>query len=155
MHSGGAGGGGGGGGGAGGGARSRGHRGGGDWGEDPDFVASFSDGEDEEADELDGMRMSRYSSSGGGGGSHPHSRSKSLMRYNEIERERSRRRQHIVKQKNTSKFSPGTLKLSMMNAGLIPLKKGKETTSCLHRLFNFLLDLGLICGKVCVQCFFL
>ncbi len=55
-----------------------------------------------------------------------HSRSKSMMRYNEIERERSRRRQHIVKQKTTSKFSPGTMKLTLMNAGLIPLKKAEN-----------------------------
>lgn len=53
----------------------------------------------------------------------PHSRSKSLMRYNELERERSRRRQHIVKQKTGTSIFP-SFKLSMMNSGIIPLKKG-------------------------------
>ncbi len=56
-----------------------------------------------------------------------HSRSKSVMRFNEIERERSKRRQNIVKQKTTSKFSPGTMKLSLVNAGIIPIKKGGHT----------------------------
>ena len=45
------------------------------------------------------------------------------MRYNELERERSRRRQHIVKQKTGTSIFP-SFKLSMMNSGIIPLKKG-------------------------------
>ena len=89
-----------------------------------DFVTSFSDDEGEE--ELD-VRMSRFSNTMNSR-YETHSRSKSLMRYNEIERERSRRRQNIVRQKTTSKFSPGTIKLSMMNAGIIPLKKGELMT---------------------------
>ncbi len=52
-------------------------------------------------------------------------RSKSLLKYNEMERERNKRRQHIMKQPTTSKCTSGNLKLAMMNAGLIPLKKGK------------------------------
>ena len=87
-----------------------------------DFVTSFSDDDGEE--ELD-ARMSRYSNTMNAR-YETHARSKSLMRYNEIERERSKRRQNIVRQKTTSKFSPGTIKLSMMNAGIIPLKKGKN-----------------------------
>lgn len=78
-----------------------------------EYVTAFSD---EEADDLD-SRMARHGDA--------HSRAKSLMRYNELERERSRRRQTIVKQKTSSKLFPGKLKLSMMNTGLIPLKKGK------------------------------
>merc|ERR1719273_2395949 len=66
-------------------------------------------------------RMSR----GQGGGYDAHSRAKSLLRFNELERERSRRRQTIVKQKTSSKLFPGKLKLSMMNTGLIPLKKAE------------------------------
>ena len=84
--------------------------------EDDEYVTAFSD---EEADDMD-SRMSR----GQGGGYDPHSRAKSLLRFNELERERSRRRQTIVKQKTSSKLFPGKLKLSMMNTGLIPLKKG-------------------------------
>jgi hypothetical protein len=86
-----------------------------------DMVASFSD---DDAEEIDSR--SRYSSAMNARyGGDQQTRSKSLMRYSEIERERSRRRQHIVKQKAVKKFSPGTIKLSMMNAGIIPLKKGK------------------------------
>ena len=81
-------------------------------------LTSFSD---EEADELD-SRLSRFS---GGRGVPGESRSKSLMRFNELERERSRRRQEIVKYKTGSKLFPGKLKLSMMNTGLIPIKKGR------------------------------
>jgi hypothetical protein len=84
--------------------------------EDEYGVTAFSD---EEADELD-SRMSR-----GQGGADAHARTKSLLRYNELERERSRRRQTIVKNKTGSKMFPGKLKLSMMNTGLIPIKKGK------------------------------
>ena len=87
---------------------------------DDDYVTSFTDDENEELD----ARMSRYSNTAHGR-YEAHSRSKSLMRYNEIERERSRRRQHIVRQKTGSKFSPATFKLSMVNAGVIPLKKGR------------------------------
>ena len=83
---------------------------------DPYGVTSFSD---DEADELD-SRLSRR-----GGPMGDDSRSKSLMRFNELERERSRRRQDIVKYKTGSKLFPGTLKLQMMNTGLIPIKKGK------------------------------
>ena len=79
-----------------------------------EYLTAFSD---EEADELD-SRVGRM-------GGHDHGRAKSLLRYNELERERSRRRQTIVKQKTSSKLFPGKLKLSMMNTGLIPLKKGK------------------------------
>lgn len=78
-----------------------------------EYVTAFSD---EEADDLD-SRMARHGDA--------HSRAKSLMRYNELERERSRRRQTIVKQKTSSKLFPGKLKLSMMNTGLIPLKKAE------------------------------
>lgn len=88
---------------------------------DDDYVTSFTDDENEELD----ARMSRYSNTAHGR-YEAHSRSKSLMRYNEIERERSRRRQHIVRQKTGSKFSPATFKLSMVNAGVIPLKKGRH-----------------------------
>ena len=86
---------------------------------DPYGMTSFSD---EEADELD-SRLSRFSGRGEPVAEDP--RSKSLMRFNELERERSRRRQDIVKYKTGSKLFPGTLKLSMMNTGLIPIKKGK------------------------------
>ena len=85
---------------------------------DPYGVTSFSD---EEADELD----SRLSRRGGPMGAEDN-RSKSLMRFNELERERSRRRQDIVKSKAGAKGFPGTLKLQMMNTGLIPMKKGKQ-----------------------------
>ena len=83
---------------------------------DPYGVTSFSE---EEADELD-SRLSRR-----GGPMAEDNRSKSLMRFNELERERSRRRQDIVKYKTNTTF-PGTLKLQMMNTGLIPIKKGKQ-----------------------------
>lgn len=81
-------------------------------------MTSFSD---EEADELD-SRLSRFSGMRGLPGE---GRSKSMMRYNELERERTRRRQDIVKYKTKSKLFPGTIKLSMMNTGLIPIKKGR------------------------------
>ncbi len=84
---------------------------------------SFSE---DDVDELE-ARMSRFSNTVNSR-MDSHARSKSVMRYNEIERERSKRRQNIVKQKTTSKFSPGTMKLSLMNAGLIPLKKGRVFT---------------------------
>ena len=91
-------------------------------------LTSFSD---EEADELD-SRLSRFSVGGSGrmlpGGE---SRSKSLMRFNELERERSKRRMDIVKYKTGSESFPGKLKLSMMNTGLIPIKKGR-----LHHSFE-------------------
>lgn len=83
-----------------------------------EYVTAFSD---EEADDMD-SRMSRVQVGHGAYGTHD--RAKSLLRYNELERERSRRRQTIVKQKTSSKLFPGKLKLSMMNTGLIPLKKG-------------------------------
>ena len=106
-------------------ARHSGH-GGGTWGYgggqpmsggfiEDEYLTAFSD---EEADELD-SRVGRM------GPGDSHARAKSLLRYNELERERSRRRQTIVKQKTSSKLFPGKLKLSMMNTGLIPLKKGK------------------------------
>ena len=82
-----------------------------------EYLTAFSD---EEADELD-SRVGRVP----GAGFESHARAKSLLRYNELERERSRRRTAIVKQKTSSKLFPGKLKLSMMNTGLIPLKKGK------------------------------
>ena len=85
---------------------------------DPYGVTSFSE---EEADELD-SRLSRRGNPMGG----EDNRSKSLMRFNELERERSRRRQDIVKYKTGSTGFPGTLKLQMMNTGLIPMKKGKK-----------------------------
>jgi len=84
---------------------------------DPYGVTSFSE---EEADELD-SRLSRR-----GGPMGDDNRSKSLMRFNELERERSRRRQDIVKYKTGSKLFPGTLKLQMMNTGLIPIKKAEN-----------------------------
>merc|ERR1712223_949089 len=86
--------------------------------EDEEYVTAFSD---EEADDMD-SRLSRVQ---GGGGYDSHSRAKSLLRFNELERERSRRRTAIVKQKTSSKLFPGKLKLSMMNTGLIPLKKAE------------------------------
>ena len=88
-------------------------------------LTSFSD---EEADELD-SRLSRFSVGGRAlpGGE---SRSKSLMRFNELERERSKRRMDIVKYKTGSESFPGKIKLSMMNTGLIPIKKGR------HRIFR-------------------
>jgi len=86
--------------------------------EDDEYVTGFSD---EEADDYD----SRMSRNPGNGGYDSHSRAKSLLRFNELERERSRRRQTIVKQKTSSKLFPGKLKLSMMNTGLIPLKKAE------------------------------
>ncbi len=88
-----------------------------------EFVTAFSD---EEADELD-SRMTR--GMGGLGGLDPHARSKSMLRYNELERERSNRRQNIVKNKTKNKLFPGRLKLSMMNTGLIPIKRGKSPKS--------------------------
>jgi protein tyrosine phosphatase len=81
-------------------------------------VTSFSE---EEADELD-SRLSRRGNPIGG----EDNRSKSLMRFNELERERSRRRQDIVKYKTGSTGFPGTLKLQMMNTGLIPMKKAES-----------------------------
>jgi len=86
--------------------------------EDDEYVTGFSD---EEADDYD----SRMSRNPGNGGYDSHSRAKSLLRFNELERERSKRRQTIVKQKTSSKLFPGKLKLSMMNTGLIPLKKAE------------------------------
>ena len=85
--------------------------------EDDEYVTGFSD---EEADDYD----SRMSRNPGNGGYDSHSRAKSLLRFNELERERSKRRQTIVKQKTSSRLFPGGLKLSMMNTGLISLKKG-------------------------------
>jgi protein tyrosine phosphatase len=86
-----------------------------------EYVTAFSD---EEADDMD-SRMSRVHLQGGNfEGSH--NRTKSALRANEIERERSRRRQNIVKNKTSSKLFPGKLKLSMMNTGLIPLKKAER-----------------------------
>ena len=85
-----------------------------------EYVTAFSD---EEADDMD-SRMSRVHLQGGNFESH--NRTKSALRANEIERERSRRRQNIVKNKTSSKLFPGKLKLSMMNTGLIPLKKGRK-----------------------------
>lgn len=92
-------------------------------------LTSFSD---EEADELD-SRLSRFSVGGGGRGGLPggESRSKSLMRFNELERERSKRRMDIVKYKTGSESFPGKIKLSMMNTGLIPIKKGRHSSLCL------------------------
>ena len=84
-----------------------------------EYVTAFSE---EEADELD-SRLSRIQ----GGQFESQGRAKSMLRANEIERERSRRRQTIVKNKTGSKLFPGRLKLSMMNTGLIPLKKGKKS----------------------------
>ncbi|XP_059098685.1 receptor-type tyrosine-protein phosphatase kappa-like isoform X1 [Tigriopus californicus] len=91
------------------------------FGPEDDYVHGYSEDEGDE-NHLD-MRMSRFSQPG-----HPHNhgRSKSMMRYNEIERERSKRRQHILKQKTGSKFFPGTFKLSLMNSGVIPLKKAEK-----------------------------
>merc|ERR1719464_281627 len=85
---------------------------------DPYGVTSFSE---EEADELD-SRLSRRGNPMGG----EDNRSKSLMRFNELERERSRRRQDTVKYKTGSTGFPGTLKLQMMNTGLIPIKKAEN-----------------------------
>lgn len=98
---------------------------GGEWpfGPEDDFVHGYSEDEGDE-NHLD-MRMSRFSQPGH---PHGHGRSRSMMRYNEIERERSKRRQHILKQKTGSKFFPGTFKLSLMNSGVIPLKKGRLET---------------------------
>ncbi len=66
----------------------------------------------------------------------PNARSKSLMRYNELERERSQRRQHVVKQKTGTSLFP-SFKLSMMNSGIIPLKKGRFSGHLKHRLVSF------------------
>jgi len=85
-------------------------------------MTSFSD---EEADELD-SRLSRFSMGGGRGLPGGESRSKSLMRFNELERERSKRRMEIVKYKTGSESFPGKIKLSMMNTGLIPIKKAEN-----------------------------
>ncbi len=84
-----------------------------------DYVTSFSD---DDAEELE-ARMSRFSNTMNTR-YETHSRSKSMMRYTELERERSRRRQKVV-------MKPGgmwgaTLKLQMLNAGVVPLKKGKN-----------------------------
>ena len=92
---------------------------------DEEYLTAFSD---EEADELD-SRVGRVHES--------HARAKSLLRYNELERERSRRRTAIVKQKTSSKLFPGKLKLSMMNTGLIPLKKGKFFSATLLCAVSF------------------
>ena len=81
-------------------------------------ITSFSD---EEVDELD-SRMGRAMIRTQGG----EPRSKSMMRYNELERERTRRRQTVVNEQHKRiRCFPGTLKLSMLNTGIIPLKKGK------------------------------
>ena len=71
------------------------------------------------------MRIVNFFFVKGGNFEGSHNRTKSALRANEIERERSRRRQNIVKNKTSSKLFPGKLKLSMMNTGLIPLKKGR------------------------------
>ena len=46
----------------------------------------------------------------------------SMVRYTEIEKERSRRRQKVLM--GPAGMWGGTLKLSMVNAGVIPIKKG-------------------------------
>ena len=46
----------------------------------------------------------------------------SMVRYTEIEKERSRRRQKVLM--GSGGMWGGTLKLQMVNAGLIPVKKG-------------------------------
>jgi hypothetical protein len=88
-----------------------------------DYVTSFSG--DEDPDELD-ARVSRFSNTMNTR-YETHSRSKSMMRYTEIERERSRRRQKVVM--NKGGMWGGTLKLQMINSGVIPLKKGKKRTN--------------------------
>ena len=45
-----------------------------------------------------------------------------MVRYTEIEKERSRRRQKVLM--GSGGMWGGTLKLQMVNAGLIPVKKG-------------------------------
>eukprot|EP00096_Caligus_rogercresseyi_P001665 TRINITY_DN127_c0_g2_i1.p1 TRINITY_DN127_c0_g2~~TRINITY_DN127_c0_g2_i1.p1 ORF type:complete len:775 (-),score=125.70 TRINITY_DN127_c0_g2_i1:221-2545(-) len=83
-------------------------------------ITSFSD------EEIDGFdsRMSRGMLRSGPGGE---PRAKSMMRYNELERERTMRRQTVVQnQQRGSKFFSGALKLSMMNTGIIPLKKAES-----------------------------
>ncbi len=104
-----------------------------------EYVTAFSD---EEADELD-SRMTRGLA--GLGGLDPHARSKSMLRHNELERERSRRRQNIVKTKGKGKLFPGRLKLSMMNTGLLPIKKGKRQAPAAgpvkSRLFTLAVDM--------------
>uniref|UniRef100_A0A0K2SYQ5 Receptor-type tyrosine-protein phosphatase kappa n=3 Tax=Lepeophtheirus salmonis TaxID=72036 RepID=A0A0K2SYQ5_LEPSM len=85
-------------------------------------ITSFSD------EEMDGFdsRMSRGMLRSGPGGE---PRAKSMMRYNELERERTMRRQTVVQnQQRGSNFFSGTLKLSMMNTGIIPLKKAESDT---------------------------
>ena len=47
-----------------------------------------------------------------------------MVRYTEIEKERSRRRQKVLM--GPAGMWGGTLKLSMVNAGVIPLKKGTK-----------------------------
>ena len=83
-------------------------------------VTSFGD---EDVDELE-ARMSRFSNTMNTRMEHQ-ARSKSMMRYTEIERERSRRRQKVVLQNERKKLFGGSIKLSMVNAGVIPLRKGK------------------------------
>ena len=47
-----------------------------------------------------------------------------MVRYTEIEKERSRRRQKVLM--GSGGMWGGTLKLQMVNAGVIPIKKGTK-----------------------------
>ena len=55
----------------------------------------------------------------------------SMVRYTEIEKERSRRRQKVLM--GSGGMWGGTLKLQMVNAGLIPVKKGNANISLLTK----------------------
>ena len=54
-----------------------------------------------------------------------------MVRYTEIEKERSRRRQKVLM--GSGGMWGGTLKLQMVNAGLIPVKKGNTNISLLTK----------------------
>lgn len=85
--------------------------------EDEYGVTSFSD---EDVDDLD-QRMSRMS----GEAAAAHARSQSSKRYQEIERERKRRQLKTAGGETKPSF-PQTIKLTLMNSGLIPLKKAED-----------------------------
>jgi len=71
------------------------------------------------------MRVgSRYENHTRGRSNDQEPRSKSMVRYTEIEKERSRRRQKVLM--GPAGMWGGTLKLSMVNAGVIPLKKAER-----------------------------
>ena len=79
---------------------------------------------DDEAGDLD-ARMSRLSGEARQAAYEAHQRSQSSKRYQEMERERKRRQLKTQSGGEKTSFLQAT-KLSLMNSGLIPLKKGEK-----------------------------